>query len=83
MIVGTKVFFPTGPGPDDRGLGRMHVLRQCDESLRQLGLEHIDVYQCHRYDADTPLEETCRAMDDLVQMGKIRHWGSRSGRPHR
>ncbi len=75
VVVGTKVFFPMGPGPDDRGLGRRHVTEQCHASLRRLGVDVIDLYQCHRYDPDTPLEETCRAMDDLVRGGKIRHWG--------
>ena len=74
-FVATKVYSPMGPGPSDRGLGRSHVLEQCDASLRRLGLEAIDLYQCHRYDDDTPLEETCRVMDELVRAGKIRHWG--------
>ncbi|MEW6059351.1 MAG: aldo/keto reductase family protein [Actinomycetota bacterium] len=72
VIVGTKVFFPTRTG---RGLGRTHVLAECGESLRRLGVEVIDLYQCHRYDPSTVLEETCRVMHDLVQEGKIRHWG--------
>lgn len=75
VLVGTKVFFPVGPGDEDRGLGRAHVLRECDRSLRRLGVERIDLYQCHRYDAETPLEETCRVMDELVRAGKIRFWG--------
>ncbi len=75
ILVATKVFFPMGPGPEDRGLGRAHVLAQCDASLRRLGLDVIDLYQCHRFDPDTPLEETCRVMDDLVRAGKVRHWG--------
>ncbi len=73
--VATKVWGPMGPGPDDRGLGRRHVLQQCDDSLRRLGVDAIDLYQCHRYDPETPLEETCRVMDDLVRAGKIRRWG--------
>ena len=72
VIVGTKVFFPTTTG---QGLGRTHVLAECDASLRRLGLEHIDLYQCHRYDAGTVLEETCTVMHDLIETGKIRHWG--------
>lgn len=75
VVVGTKVFFPVGPTPADRGLGRRHVLEQCDLSLARLGIERIDLYQCHRYDDETPLEETCRVMDDLVRAGKIRFWG--------
>jgi aryl-alcohol dehydrogenase-like predicted oxidoreductase len=72
VIVATKVFYPTATG---QGLGRTHVLAACDESLRRLGLDVIDLYQCHRYDPGTVLEETCRVMDDLVRTGKIRHWG--------
>lgn len=72
VIVGTKVFFPTGTG---QGLGRTHVLAGCEASLRRLGLEVIDLYQCHRYDPSTALEETCRVMHDLVEAGRIRHWG--------
>jgi aryl-alcohol dehydrogenase-like predicted oxidoreductase len=72
VIVGTKVFFPTATG---QGLGRTHVLAECDASLRRLGLEYIDLYQCHRYDPGTVLEETCTVMHDLVEAGKIRHWG--------
>jgi aryl-alcohol dehydrogenase-like predicted oxidoreductase len=75
VLVGTKVFFPVGPGAEDRGLGRAHVLRECDRSLARLGVERIDLYQCHRYDTETPLEETCRVMDDLVRAGKVRFWG--------
>jgi aryl-alcohol dehydrogenase-like predicted oxidoreductase len=74
-FVATKVYSPVGPGPEDRGLGRTHVLAQCDASLQRLGVDAIDLYQCHRYDAETPLEETCRVMDELVRAGKIRHWG--------
>jgi aryl-alcohol dehydrogenase-like predicted oxidoreductase len=74
-VVATKVFGEMGPGPDDRGLGQTHVREQCDASLRRLAADAIDLYQCHRYDPDTPLEETCRVMDELVAAGKIRHWG--------
>jgi aryl-alcohol dehydrogenase-like predicted oxidoreductase len=72
VLVGTKVFFPMGMG---QGLGRAHVLAECEASLKRLGLEVIDLYQCHRYDPSTVLEETCRVMHDLVQAGRIRHWG--------
>ena len=74
-VVATKVFGEMGPGSDDRGLGRTHVRQQCDESLRRLAVDVIDLYQCHRYDPETPLEETCRVMDELVAAGRIRHWG--------
>jgi aryl-alcohol dehydrogenase-like predicted oxidoreductase len=75
VIVATKVFGEMGPRPQDRGLGEHHVREQCDASLRRLGVDAIDLYQCHRYDPETPLEETCRVMDDLVRAGKVRHWG--------
>lgn len=75
FVLATKVYFPMGPGRGNRGLSRKHVLEQCDASLRRLGIDVIDLYQCHRYDDETPLEETCRVMDDLIRQGKIRHWG--------
>jgi aryl-alcohol dehydrogenase-like predicted oxidoreductase len=75
FALATKVYFPMGPGREDRGLSRKHVFEQCDASLARLGIDVIDLYQCHRYDDETPLEETCRAMHDLAEQGKIRHWG--------
>ena len=75
LVLATKVFFPMGSGPNDRGLSRKHVFEQCHHSLRRLGTEYIDLYQCHRYDRNTPLEETCAVMDDLVRAGKILYWG--------
>ncbi len=75
-VVATKVYFPVGKGPNDSGLSRKHVWEQVHHSLRRLGMDHIDLYQCHRYDADTPLEETCRVMDNLVGAGKILYWGT-------
>lgn len=74
-VVATKVFFPMGEGPNDRGLSRKHILEQCHASLRRLGVEYVDLYQCHRYDPDTPLEETLRALDDLVRQGKVLYVG--------
>jgi len=74
-VLATKVFFPMGQGPNDYGLSRKHIREACEASLRRLGLEYIDLYQCHRYDKHTPLEETCRAMDDLIRQGKILYWG--------
>jgi aryl-alcohol dehydrogenase-like predicted oxidoreductase len=82
-VVATKVFGEMGPRPDDRGLGQTHVRQQCDASLRRLAVEAIDLYQCHRYDPETPLEETCRVMDELVAAGKIRHWGVSEWAPDR
>jgi voltage-dependent potassium channel beta subunit len=74
-VLATKVYFPMGEGPNDGGLSRKHVSEQCTASLRRLGVDYIDLYQCHRYDEHTPLAETCRVMDDLVRQGKILYWG--------
>ncbi len=75
IVLATKLFFPMGNGPNDRGLSRKHIRMQIDASLRRLGVEYVDLYQCHRYDARTPLDETCGAMNDLVRNGKILYWG--------
>jgi len=75
FVLATKVFFPMGDGPNDRGLSRKHVLEQCDASLRRLGVDYLDLYQCHRYDDATPLEETLQALDDLVRRGKVLYVG--------
>ncbi len=74
-FLATKVYFPMGEGPNDRGLSRKHIMEQCHASLRRLGVDYVDLYQCHRYDAETPLEETLRALDDLVRQGKVLYVG--------
>lgn len=74
-VVATKVFFPMADGPNDRGLSRKHIREQCERSLQRLGVDYIDLYQCHRFDPETPLEETVRAMDDLVSTGKVLYIG--------
>jgi aryl-alcohol dehydrogenase-like predicted oxidoreductase len=71
----TKVFWPTGPGPNDRGLGRKHVTESCHASLRRLGTDYLDLYQAHRFDKGTPLEETMLAFADLVRQGKVLYIG--------
>jgi len=71
----TKVFWPTGPGRNDRGLSRKHIIESCNASLQRLRTDHIDLYQAHRYDVETPLEETLRAFDDLVRQGKVMYIG--------
>ena len=71
----TKVYWPTGPGPNDKGLGRKHVIESCHASLRRLGTDHLDLYQAHRFDKTTPLAETLRAFDDLVRSGKVLYIG--------
>jgi aryl-alcohol dehydrogenase-like predicted oxidoreductase len=74
-VLATKVFFPMGDGPNDRGLSRKHIMEQCHLSLKRLGTDYIDLYQCHRYDENVPLEETLRALDDLVSQGKVLYVG--------
>jgi aryl-alcohol dehydrogenase-like predicted oxidoreductase len=71
----TKVFWPMGSGHNDRGLSRKHVTRSLEASLRRLGTDYVDLYQAHRYDHETPLEETLRAFDDLVRSGKVLYVG--------
>ena len=71
----TKVFWPTGSRPNDRGLSRKHILESCHGSLRRLQTDHIDLYQAHRYDVETPLEETMVAFADLVRQGKVNYIG--------
>ena len=73
-MVATKLYFPVGDEPD-RGLSAAQIEKQLNRSLERLGVEYIDLYQCHRYDENTPLEETCDAMNDLVRSGKIVYWG--------
>lgn len=74
-VVSSKVFFPTGPGVNDRGLSRKHIMESIDKSLKNMGMDYIDLYYCHRYDETTPLEETLEALSDLVKQGKILYYG--------
>src|SRR5947209_16068142 len=74
-VLATKVFFPMADGPNDRGLSRKHVTESCHASLRRLRTDYLDLYQCHRFDENTQLEETVRAMDDLIRQGKVLYWG--------
>jgi voltage-dependent potassium channel beta subunit len=73
--IATKVFWPTGDGPNDRGLSRKHIIESCHASLDRLQTDYVDLYQAHRYDEETPLEETLRAFDDLVRAGKVLYVG--------
>jgi aryl-alcohol dehydrogenase-like predicted oxidoreductase len=75
-VLATKVFYPTGPGPNDRGLSRAHIMSAVDASLRRLGTDHVDLYQVHRWDPETPVEETMAALDDVVRAGKARYAGA-------
>src|ERR1700729_3166190 len=71
----TKVYWPTGPNPNDRGLSRKHIMESLHSSLERLQTDHVDLLQAHRYDYETPLEETLRAFDDLVRRGKVLYVG--------
>lgn len=75
MEILTKVYWPTGAGPNDRGLSRKHIMESIHGSLRRLGTDYVDLYQAHRFDYETPLEETLRAFDDLVRQGKVLYVG--------
>ena len=72
----TKVYWPTGPGKNDRGLSRKHIMESCNASLKRLGTDRIDLYQAHRFDYETPLEETLSAFDDLIRQGKVHYIGT-------
>jgi aryl-alcohol dehydrogenase-like predicted oxidoreductase len=77
-VLATKVYFPMGPGPNDRGLSRKHVLTSIDASLGRLGTDYVDLYQIHRWDYHTPIEETMEALHEVVRAGKARYIGASS-----
>ena len=76
VVLATKVFFEMGSGPNDRGLSRKHIMSSIDASLKRLGTDYVDLYQIHRWDYDTPIEETMEALHDLVKAGKARYIGA-------
>ena len=76
LVISTKLFWATMKGPNGRGLSRKHIVESIEASLRRLRLDYVDLYFCHRYDPETPVEETARAMDDLIHQGKILYWGT-------
>jgi 1-deoxyxylulose-5-phosphate synthase len=78
VVVATKVYYPMSDDPNDRGLSRKHLLSSIDGSLRRLGMDYVDLYQIHRWDAETPIDETLRALDDIVRSGKARYIGASS-----
>jgi aryl-alcohol dehydrogenase-like predicted oxidoreductase len=78
VVVASKVFFPTGDGPNQRGLSRKHIMDAIDASLQRLGTDYVDLYQIHRWDPETPIEETLEALHDLVKAGKVRYLGASS-----
>jgi 1-deoxyxylulose-5-phosphate synthase len=77
-VLATKVFFPMGPGPNDGGLSRKHVMSAIDASLARLGTDYVDLYQIHRWDYETPIDETMEALSDVVRAGKVRYIGASS-----
>lgn len=77
-VLGTKVFNPMGDKPNQRGLSRKHIMDGIDQSLKRLGVDHVDLYQIHRFDYETPLEETMEALHDVVKAGKVRYIGASS-----
>ena len=76
LVISSKVFWPMSDDVNDKGLSRKHIMESIDKSLKRIGTDYLDMYFCHRYDEETPLEETVRAMDDLVHQGKILYWGT-------
>ncbi len=76
LVISSKVYWPMSDNVNDRGLSRKHIMESIHNTLRRLGTDYLDIYFCHRYDPETPLEEVIRAMDDLVHQGKIIYWGT-------
>lgn len=76
LVISSKAFWPMSEDVNDRGLSRKHLFESIEKSLRRIGTDYLDIYFCHRFDAETPLEETARAMDDLVRQGKVLYWGT-------
>ncbi|MBO9667614.1 MAG: aldo/keto reductase family protein [Bdellovibrio sp.] len=76
LVISSKVFWPMSEDINDKGLSRKHILESVNRSLQRIGTEYLDIYFCHRYDPDTPVEETIRIMDDLIHHGKILYWGT-------
>ncbi len=76
LVLSSKVYFPMSDDPNDRGLSRKHIMESAHKTLKRLGTDYLDLYFCHRYDYESPLDETVRAMSDLVQQGKVLYWGT-------
>lgn len=76
LVVSTKLYYPMSDDPNDRGLSRKHLKESVDNSLERLQTDYIDVYYCHRYDEETPLLETMKAMNDVIEQGKVHYWGT-------
>ncbi len=76
LVISSKVYWPMSDDVNDKGLSRKHIMESIDKSLQRIGTDYLDMYFCHRWDEETPLEETVRAMDDLIHRGKILYWGT-------
>jgi voltage-dependent potassium channel beta subunit len=76
LVLSSKVFWPSMPGPNGRGLSRKHIVESVHASLKRLGTDYLDLYFCHRFDPDSPVDEVVRTMDDLVHQGKVLYWGT-------
>ncbi len=76
LVISSKVFWPMSDDVNDRGLSRKHIMESINKSLQRIGTDYLDMYFCHRYDEETPVEETCRVMDDLIHQGKVLYWGT-------
>lgn len=76
LVISSKVFWPMSDDVNDRGLSRKHIIESVERSLKRIGTDYLDLYFCHRFDEETPVEETARAMDDLVRQGKVLYWGT-------
>ncbi len=81
LVIASKAFFPSFPGPNGRGLSRKHLFESVNASLRRLGADYLDLYYCHRFDPDTPIEEVVQSMDILIRQGKILYWGTSEWEP--
>lgn len=81
LILSSKVFWPTFPGPNGRGLSRKHITESVNATLKRLGTDYIDLYYCHRFDQDTPIEEVVFSMDTLIRQGKVLYWGTSEWKP--
>lgn len=76
LVISSKCYWPMSKDINDRGLSRKHIMESVEKSLKRVGTDYLDIYFCHRYDTETPLDETVRAMDDLVRQGKVLYWGT-------
>ena len=82
LVLATKCYFPMSDGPNDRGLSRKHIFESVHDSLERLGTDYLDLMQFHRFDPETPLDETVRAIDDLIRAGKVLYWGVSEWKAH-